>query len=70
MGKKTILFWGQTLRSFKKQKRKEFKRVRSAIKDLHSGCAYMPKEALNSLCKARELLEESYKICKPWWKRA
>ena len=69
MGNKKLP-WNQSLRSFKRQKRKEFKLARQEINNLRCGCAYLPKDAYEALNKAMNLIEKSYQICKPWWKKA
>jgi len=65
---KTKLPRGQTLRSFKSQKRKEFMEAKTAMENLSFGCAYLPKDAFEALQQSLSLFETSYKICRTWWK--
>jgi len=60
----------QTLRQFKKQKRKEFRAIRQASRKLNFASAYLPREAFRKFSKAEKLIEDAYEICKPWWKKA
>jgi len=66
--RKTKLPWGQTLRSFKSQKRKEFREVKTAMENLSLGCTYLPKDAFEALHQSFRLFETSYEICRTWWK--
>ena len=61
---------GQTYRSFKRQKRKEYKKLRKEMDNIRYGCAYLPREAYRKLDEGMKLIEQSYEICKPWWKKA
>ena len=68
--KKLPKHFEQTLRDYKRQKRKEFKVARNALNNLRSGCAYLPPSAYNQLCQAKKSFEKAYEDCKPWWKKA
>lgn len=70
MSKKLQKHLQQTMRQFKKQKRKEFKALREAIDEFNFGCAYLPKSAYLQFTKARKCLNNVYEDCKHWWKKA
>ncbi len=59
-----------TEKMFKRMKRREFKKLREAIRDINLASAYLPHEAFVKLSKGMELIEESYNISREWWKNA
>jgi len=70
MAKKLPEHMQQTLRFYKRKKRKELRDIRKTVDEFNLGCAYIPKEAFLKFDKARKLIEEVYEICKPWWRKA
>jgi len=70
MATKLPIHFGQTMRQYKQQKRKQFKAARESVSDLRFGSAYLPSEAYHKFIKANNLIEEAYEICKLWWKKA
>ena len=60
----------KTEKEFRAEKRRQYLAFRRAIRDseIRLGSAYLPKEAFQKLVRGLALIEQSYEICKPWWK--
>jgi len=59
-----------TGREFRRQKRKEMKALRDAMKKFRLGCAYLPPEAYRACMRMEAAMKTVDEQCKPWWRKA
>jgi len=67
---KTILHWGQTMKSFKRDKRRKMIYLRKALHEFRFGAAYLPGTAYIKFSRISEDINDLYDELKPWWKKA
>ena len=59
-----------TEREFRRQKRKELRALRVAMKEFNFGCAYLPPEAYKAFMRMDAAMNIIERQCKPWWRKA
>ena len=70
MAKRLPKYFNQTMRDYKRQKRRQLKAIRAAMNEFSLGCAYIPHSAYLKFNEALRAIEKVHKDCKPWWRKA
>lgn len=59
-----------SLRNWKKDRRKKWKALISALNEFNRGCIYIPNQSYQNFNKAYDLLKGSDNELKNWWKKS
>jgi len=57
-------------RRFRANKRREAKLAEKALRELHFGCAFMPRGSAHKISEALRLIQELRKDSREWWRNS